>query len=81
MLTLNRSSTIIWHHIAMPDEHPLPLRQADQARTDFTAIDSNLDFIKRQLPRVPTRNQLARYSLLVMVGTACLVQTLAFLFR
>jgi len=27
------------------------------------------------------RKQLARYSLLVMVGTACLVQTLAFLFR
>jgi len=27
------------------------------------------------------RKQLARYSLLVMVGTACLVQTLALLFR
>ncbi len=89
----NGSSTIIWHHIAMPDEHPLSspsaprgaealtLRQADQARTDFDAIESNLEFIMGQLARVPTRKQLALCSLLVMVGTAGLVQTLAFLFH
>jgi hypothetical protein len=76
----------------VPDEHPLAtpsaprgaealtLRQADQARTDFAAIESNLEFIMSQLAGVPSRKQLARYSLLVMVGT-CLVQTLAFLFR
>jgi hypothetical protein len=52
-----------------------------EARTDFAAIESNLEFIMSQLARVPTRKQLARYSLLVMVGTACLVQTLALLFR
>jgi hypothetical protein len=69
----------------MPDEHPLSspsaprgaealtLRQADQARTDFATIESNLEFIMSQLVQVPTRKQLARYSLLVMVGTACLV--------
>jgi hypothetical protein len=92
----------------MPDEHPLTLRQADeaspataslcdteggtsaegrdwpqsgQARTDFAAIESNLEFMMSQLAGVPTRKQLACYSLLVMVGTVCLVQTLAFLFR
>jgi hypothetical protein len=42
--------------------------------------DSNLEFIMSQIPQVPMRKQLARYSLLVMVGTACLVQTLAFVF-
>jgi hypothetical protein len=68
----NRSSTIIWHHIAMPDDHPLTLRQANQARTDFAAIESNLEFIISQLARVPTRKQLARYSLLVVLGMACL---------
>ena len=52
-----------------------------EARIDFAAIESNLEFIMSQLARVPTRKQLARYSLLVMVGTACLVQTLALLFR
>jgi len=63
----------------MPDEHPLTLRQADQARTDFAAIESNLEFIMSQLAQVRTRKQSARYSLLVMVGTACLAQTLTFL--
>jgi hypothetical protein len=93
VVTFNCSSTIIWHHIAMPDEHPLAapsaprgaealtLHQADQARTDLAVIESNLEFIMSQLARVPMRTQLARYSLLLMVGTACLVQTLAFLFR
>ena len=77
----------------MPDEHPLAapsaprgaealtLRQADQARTDFAPIESNLEFIMSQLAEVPSRKQLARYSLLVMLGAACLVQTLAFLPR
>jgi hypothetical protein len=51
------------------------------ARADPAAIESNLEFIMGQLAKVPTRNQLARYSLLVMLGTACLVQTLEFLFR
>jgi hypothetical protein len=80
--------------MGMPDEHHLTLRQADQAspkgrdsarrgeaRTDFAAIESNLEFIMSQLAQVPTRKQLARHSLLVMLGAACLVQTLAFLFR
>ena len=44
------------------------------------AFESNLEFIIGQLAQVPSRKQLARYSL-VMVGTACLVQTLALLFR
>ena len=65
----------------MPDEHQLTLRQADEARADFAAIESDLDFIKSQLARVPTRMQLARYSSLIILGTACLAQTLAFLFR
>jgi hypothetical protein len=51
-----------------------------QARTDFAAIDGNLNFIESQLAGVPTRKQLARYSLLVMLGTTCLEQTLEFLF-
>jgi hypothetical protein len=51
--------------------------QRGQARTDFAAIESNLEFIIGQLARVPARKQLARYSFLVTVGTACLMQTLA----
>jgi hypothetical protein len=62
---------------ASPEGRDWP--QSGQARADFAA--SNLEFVMSQIARVPTRKQLARYSLLVMVGTACLVQTLAFLFR
>jgi hypothetical protein len=55
--------------------------QRDQARTEFAAIESNLEFIMSRLAGVPMRKQLARYSLMVMVGTACLAQTSTFLFR
>jgi len=30
----------------MPDEHPLSLRQPDQARADFAAVADDLDFLK-----------------------------------
>jgi hypothetical protein len=43
----------------MPDERPLTSQQADQPRTDFAAIESNLEFIMGQLAQVPTRKQLA----------------------
>jgi hypothetical protein len=33
----------------MPDENPLTLRQADQARTDFASIESDLDAIMARL--------------------------------
>jgi hypothetical protein len=65
----------------MLNEHALTLRQIDEVRADLAAIENDLDFIKGQLARVPTRTQLARYSLLVLLGTACLVATLALLLR
>ena len=40
------------------------MRQADQARTDFALIDSNLELIMAQLARVPTRAYLCRTLLL-----------------
>jgi hypothetical protein len=39
------------------------LRQADQARTDFAAIESELEVIQKQLARLPTRRELARTAL------------------
>jgi hypothetical protein len=40
----------------MPDdlEHRLTLRQADQARTDFAAIDSDLEFLMQRISQLPT---------------------------
>jgi hypothetical protein len=34
----------------MPDEYPLTLRQADQARTDFAVIEEHLESIARSVP-------------------------------
>jgi hypothetical protein len=67
----------------MPDdlEYPLTLRQADQARTDFAAIADDLDFIKSQLARLPTRKEQALKPLYIMVGSAGLVIAWIELFR
>jgi hypothetical protein len=55
----------------MPDEHSLTLHQADRARTDFAAIADDLDFVKAQLARLPTRKELARTALLA-INETCL---------
>jgi hypothetical protein len=57
----------------MPDEHSFTLRQVDQARGDLYGIADNLEFIKEQLARVPTRKEVAQTALLVTVTTAALV--------
>ena len=54
---------------AMPEPadisaYPLTLRQADEARSDFYAIQDDLDFIKAQLAQQPDRTWLARMGLL-----------------
>jgi hypothetical protein len=62
----------------MPDEHTLTLRQLDQARTDFAAVESDLEFIMAQLARIPTRKEQARNTLGIIFATATLT-TLAVL--
>ena len=44
----------------MSDLHDLALSQADKARSDFYAIESDLEVIQKLLARVPTRAWLAR---------------------
>ena len=53
----------------MPDvgddpEYRLTLRQADQAREDFAAILDELEFVKGQLSRLPTRAWFSRMELM-----------------
>jgi hypothetical protein len=62
----------------MPDENILALRPADQARTDFALIESNLEFIAGQLVRLPTRRDLARAALGIIFrleGRICAIPT------
>src|SRR5207247_1161148 len=48
------------------------LRQIDQARSDFALIESNLEFIAGQLARLPTRRDLAKAALGIIISTAAL---------
>jgi hypothetical protein len=57
----------------MPGERPFTLRQIDQAPSDLYAIGDDLEFIKNQLARVPTRKELAQTALLATFTTAALV--------
>ena len=54
-------------------EYRLTLRQADQAREDFAAILDELDFVKLQLSRLPTRRDQAKVALGIIFATAALV--------
>ena len=50
--------------LANDPEYRLTLRQADQARQDFAEILDELDFVKLQLSRLPTRAWLSRMALI-----------------
>jgi hypothetical protein len=50
------------------------LRQVDQARDDFAALQD--DLIKVQLARLPTRNEVWRAAMLAMIGGAVAAVTL-----
>jgi hypothetical protein len=59
----------------MPDRNILTLRPADQARTDFASIESDLQFVMGQLSRIPTRKEQARNNLGIIFATAMLTRS------
>jgi hypothetical protein len=65
----------------MTDNRTFTLHQADQARTDFAAIESDLEFIVEQLARLPTRKEMALRPLYVVFGSAAIVILWIELFR
>ena len=56
--------------LADDPERRLTLRQAAQARDGFAMIMDELDFVKAQLARLPTRRNQAFTPLLIVVATA-----------
>jgi hypothetical protein len=54
------------------DIYDLDLRQPDQARTDFAAIECDLEVIQKQLGRLPTRRELRRTALGIIFATMML---------
>jgi hypothetical protein len=65
--------TIFGYNVFMIDKRPLTLHKVDQARVDFASIETELKFINGQLSRFPTRGDLARAALAVIVGTVGLI--------
>jgi hypothetical protein len=47
---------------------PFTLRQADQARTDFAIIEAEIEAIRARPARLPTRQEIARNTLIAMLG-------------
>jgi len=65
----------------MPDdfEHRLTLRRADQARTDFALIESDLEFLMQQIARL--RGELWRVRLIgTLSGSALTTAALGLVF-
>ena len=63
----------------MSDERTLTLQQADEARADFYAISDDLEFLRAQLARVPTRGQLAQAALGIIFCSAVFTTALAWI--
>jgi hypothetical protein len=57
----------------MQDESPLMLRQHDQLRTDIANVERGLEVVMAQLARAPTRSDLAKTALGVILSTEALV--------
>jgi hypothetical protein len=57
----------------MTQDYHLALRQADQAREDFATIESDLQFVMSQLAKLPTRRDMARAALGIIISTTALV--------
>jgi hypothetical protein len=67
--------------LAEKPDYPLTLRQADQARSDFAAIESDVRFVMSQLAQLPTRAYLCRILLLSTASLWALLGAVALWLR
>ena len=67
--------------LADSPDYPLALRQADQAPSDFAAIESDLRFVMSQLARLPTRAYVCRMLLLSTASLWALLGAVALWLR
>jgi hypothetical protein len=63
----------------MSDEHALTLRQIDQTRGDLYAIQDEIECMKAQLARLPTRAYFSRTLLMATASIWTLLGALALL--
>jgi hypothetical protein len=58
--------------VSMPNDNRFTLRQVDQARGDLYAIADDLEFLKLELARLPSRAYVSRLALMA-TATVCSV--------
>jgi hypothetical protein len=59
----------------------LTLRQADQAREDFAQIVDELDFLRSQIPRLPTKSKALWIAFRLTLGALAVVVIALLLIR
>jgi hypothetical protein len=64
----------------MPDDRSFTLQQIDRARTDFALLAHDIDFLKGQLARLPSRAYVSRVALMAMLSGSALTTALAMAF-
>jgi hypothetical protein len=69
-VVFNLRSTVLSHHVRMPDEYNLTLRQLNRARGDLYAMADELETVKLMLRRLPSRAYLSR-TLWMVTWTRC----------
>ncbi len=63
------------------DPHHFALRQADQAREAYAQVMGELDLVKEQLSRLPTRNEVSWIALRLTLGALAAVLVALLLIR
>jgi hypothetical protein len=71
---------VFWHNVRMPGKNSFTLRQVDQARGDLYGIDDNLEFLKIQIARLPTRAYVSRIALMATGTVWALIIAVAMMF-
>jgi hypothetical protein len=77
--SVNRSSTIIWHHIPMPDDHHPLMPRRNPEDIDLGAIKADLEFLIERGERF--RKEQALKPVYTMIGSAAIVIAWIELFR
>jgi hypothetical protein len=69
---LRHQTPFCLYNVCMVDERALTLRQLDQIRGDLYAVQDELECMKAQFARLPTRSDLARAALGIIFATTML---------
>ena len=63
---------MIWHYIAMPDDHRPVMPRRDPEDINLGRIQSDLEFLIQRVSTLPTRRELIRFGVWVALGLCVL---------